>query len=405
MNIKVILDRYFSNLCSYYTNKNNKRDYSIWIFGEWFGNKCSDNVMCFANYMADHFDKYKLYWICNEKCSTDLLNKKIKILRKDSLEAIQIQKIAGVAIMNQGFDDFSSKGNNYLGNAITVNLWHGVMWKKIGFDVYNQKNWLIKLYIETIKKSKNYKMFLSPSEEYTKIFKKAFKIPNSIPILAGLPRNEILYLPDKVKIAKQQIKEKIKLEMGENYSPDIKIITYMPTFRDKMSPTFSFSNLMNNKQFIKLLEDNNAIIIQKAHEANLRRGEELSSGHSKRLINMQDIQPQLLLAASDILITDYSSCFFDFLITDRPIIFYIYDYIYYSTKDRGIYFPKEDILCGECPESENALVIALKNVFENDQYYIKRNQIRETYLTFERKNNCQIIYDAIEKEIGKCNTL
>lgn len=403
MNIKAIINRYLSNLYSYYTNKNNTRDYSIWIFGEWFGAKCSDNVMCFANYMASHFEEYTLYWICNEKCNTDLLNKKIKILKKDSLEAIQVQKIAGVAIMNQGFDDFASNGNNYLGNAITVNLWHGVMWKKIGFDVYNQKNMLIKLYIETIKKAKQYKMFLSPSEQYAKIFKKAFRIPNSKPIFAGLPRNEILYISDEVEMAKQEIKEKIKLEMGESYSSNIKIITYMPTFRDKMSPSFSFSNLMSDQQFLKLLEDNNAVIIQKAHEANLRRGEGINSGHFKRLINMQNVQPQLLLAASDILITDYSSCFFDFLITERPIIFYIYDYIYYSTKDRGIYFPKEAILCGECPENEKALIMSLKNVFENDQYYEKRNQIREKYLTFESKNNCQMIYDAIKKEIETYN--
>ena len=51
------------------------------------------------------------------------------------------------------------------------------------------------------------------------------------------------------------------------------------------------------------------------------------------------------MAASDILVTDYSSCFFDFLILDRPIIHFLYDYDYYKEKDRGLYYEKEGVIC------------------------------------------------------------
>ena len=128
-NVKVILERYISSIVTYNTNKKNNRDYSVWVFGEWFGSKCMDNVLVFANYVASLKKNYKLYWICDSTCNTQKLDPSICIIEKDTPEAIRLLKKAGIAVMNQGYDDFSKLGNNYLGNAITVNLWHAVLWK------------------------------------------------------------------------------------------------------------------------------------------------------------------------------------------------------------------------------------------------------------------------------------
>jgi CDP-glycerol glycerophosphotransferase len=47
------------------------------------------------------------------------------------------------------------------------------------------------------------------------------------------------------------------------------------------------------------------------------------------------------------LITDYSSIFIDFLLTDKPIIFYSYDIEHYLKKDREMYFDYQDIILKE----------------------------------------------------------
>lgn len=81
-NINIILKRYISNLVKYRKNKDNARNFSVWVFGEWFGTKCSDNVLAFANYVAQSTENLDLYWICNNECDTNPLSKKVKILKE-----------------------------------------------------------------------------------------------------------------------------------------------------------------------------------------------------------------------------------------------------------------------------------------------------------------------------------
>ena len=204
----------------------------------------------------------------------------------------------------------------------------------------------------------------------------------------------------QIRNARKILEERIASELGTRVEK-IKIITYMPTFRDKASQGFSFSRLLEDERFLHLIDDYNIIIIQKAHEANIRRGEKFAVNYSDRILNIQDIQPQILLAASDILVTDYSSCFFDFLLLDRPIIFYMYDYLYYANKDRGLYFSKEDILCGLNPEKEDDLITAIQKTITKDEHSGMRQKIKSKYMTFESENNCEIILKNIEDEIVK----
>ena len=116
-----------------YYNRN--RDYSTWIFGEWFGNRCDDNSLYLANYVASRAELgINVFWVAKEDCDTSLLDARIKIIRYDSREARHYFRTAGVVVMNQGMEDFSEKGYNYFDGAIILNLWHGVPWKKIGLD-------------------------------------------------------------------------------------------------------------------------------------------------------------------------------------------------------------------------------------------------------------------------------
>ena len=393
-NIKVIIERYLSNIVTYNLNIHNRRDFTIWVFGEWFGRKCSDNTLIFANYVAHQNNNYKLYWISDKNCKLNLLDSSIKVIEKDSIEAKRILKKAGVAVMNQGYDDFSSIGNNYLGNAITVNLWHGIMWKKIGFDVYDERKLRAKIYINTIKKTKNYKLFEAPSDVYAQCFQKAFRLSEAKAINAGLPRNEIFFDDMAVKCARNKVLKYLKSQNSSKVNNETVIITYLPTFRDKQTGVFSFDEI-NDKSLFDYIKEKNVVILQKLHEVNVKRGEKYGEKNSENIFCVQNFPTQELLAATDILITDYSSCFFDFLLLDRKIIFYLYDYEYYSNKDRGLYYPKEEIVCGPVAFNEKELINAIKESVENDRYSNARKRVRKKYLSYESKNNCKIIYNAI----------
>ena len=74
-----------------------------------------------------------------------------------------------------------------------------------------------------------------------------------------------------------------------------------------------------------------------------------------------------LYVMSDLLITDYSSVFFDYTILNRPVLFYMYDKDTYATDLRGFYFDLEEVLPGPIIESEDALLEAIVNRrFETD---------------------------------------
>ena len=47
-------------------SRGNRTNKNIWVFGEWFGRKCNDNCMYFANYLAEVHPEIKLIWIANK---------------------------------------------------------------------------------------------------------------------------------------------------------------------------------------------------------------------------------------------------------------------------------------------------------------------------------------------------
>ena len=402
MSIGVVVHRWITNQKIYKENCNNKRDYKIWIFGEWFGKKCSDNVMYFANYVAKYGDQnLKLFWLCNYGVDTSGLNEKIEIVDRLSERAVALQRIAGVAFMNQGYDDFSDSGDNYLGNAITVNLWHGVMWKKIGFDSF-PSNLLSAFYINSVKKTKQFSFFCSPSHIYKELFSRAFRIDIENAIDAGLPRNELFFDNKKIMLAKEKLLMRLR-EMGMTFPDDLKIIAYMPTFRDGNKNSFSFAEI-HNVDLERTLVEHNCIIIQKAHEVNVNRGVGYGVEINKRVINIDNILPQELLASSDVLVTDYSSCLFDYLLLDRPIIQFIYDYDYYRNSDRGLYYECDRVNCGAIVKDENSLIFAIKEgLMFPEKRQMNRERVKREFMTNESADNSRFIYETVvEKISGIC---
>src|SRR5690606_25250127 len=67
----------------------------------------------------------------------------------------------------------------------------------------------------------------------------------------------------------------------------------------------------------------------------------------------KDVAP--LLKRADLLVTDYSSIFFDFLLLDRPIVFFPYDLERYFSRDRQFLFPYDEFTPGARVKTEEAL--------------------------------------------------
>lgn len=383
---------------------NAHRDSKLWVFGEWFGERCCDNSRYFANYVASVHPEIRVMWISKDSVNTSSLDARIKVLVMDSDEAKDILCRCGVAIISQGFQDLSSNGFNYVDGAVSVHLWHGVPWKKIGHDGSSKKGLLFALY----KKINDYAFgtdyYTSPSDKYDKIAYSAHGAKAKQIIHAGYARNADFYCPDKIAKGKDRILIELNNISPEFDFSDCKIISYMPTFRNEASHSFSFESLRENKSFARYLEENNAIVIQKAHYVNQSRDRKTVTGGKNRIYSLNNIAAQDLLCASDLLVTDYSGAFFDFLLLDRPIVHYLYDYEYYRTQDRGLYYSKEDVIAGEeAYEKEQLADAIIKNLDNPDLYKERRHKIRSIYMKYDTKNSCEILYKAILNEVKRRN--
>lgn len=391
-----------SKLSVYFKNCKNKRDNHIWVFTEWFGKRCGDNGTFFANHVVNDYPEIKAYWICEKTADTSLLDSKIIVLEKDSQDAEGILKKAAVAVFIQGIEEFTSEGFNYCGNALKVNLWHGVMWKKLGFDMPGESSFLKKTKARIKNGFNRHYLFETPSDLYADVFQRAFLIkPNEL-VKAGQPRNSIFFDENMIKDARVKISEQLANLSGLEINDETKIITYMPTFRDGVEDAFDFTDYSESEALNEYLKQNNVVLIQKAHFVRSEGGKESKS--FSNMITNNNLIAQLLLASTDLLITDYSSCFFDYLLLDRPIIHFMYDYEFYKEKNRGIYYEYQDVICGDAVFKEEDLLECIRENLQNPEKESDlRRKRKELYQKYESADSCRIIAQEVFKRIGVKN--
>ena len=377
-------------ICSF----KDKKDPTIWVFGEWLGKKCCDNCAYFANYVVSKTNSIKVYWICDKNTNTNMLNNKIIVIERDSKAAKDVLKHAGAIFLNQNFTDISSNPYNCYGRALSINFWHGVPWKKIGFDAFKKKDILFHLFCLLQNHLLKTKYYISISDIYEDKLKSAFGITEKNFVKAGFPRNTPFYSKTERNKARDFVLTKISTNHTCNNLEKATIIAYMPTFRDNGNATINLKQSLD-ENFIQWLKENNIFIIQKAHFVDSERKNFIEQ-KNQNLIFINDISATVLMSASDILISDYSSCIFDYLILDRPIIHFVYDYNQYKQKDRGLYFDIEDIKCGSVTNTVQELQNAIKHTLNNPREMSDlRESRRKKIMNFESIDSCEKIYSWV----------
>ena len=347
------------------------RSKNIYIFGAWYGEKFSDNSRALFLYALKNTDK-KCFWVCKSKA----LYQKLKImglpvLRTYSLKGIWYQLRAGVAFSSTGIVDFCRE---LLGGCVHVELWHGVGGgKKIGLDdrLYRENILSARCrfyaWLERYALRKHY--FVATSNEMKKVFQSAFLIPNDHFIFAGQSRNDMFYDPD------YKPETISKAEFGGK-----KVIVYMPTHRKAGQQQLPMDTLLDLPQLNDFCEKNNAVFLIKKHFYHQREKEKLEQYSNIIDITHRAVDSNELLLVADCLISDYSSCTADYLLLDRPVLYYCFDYQAYITQDRDLYWEFEDITPGPKCESFGQLLDAMQNVFDNKQDYAsERKRVRDLF--------------------------
>ena len=235
------------------------------------------------------------------------------------------------------------RGLNVKGrNVFYLNTWHGTPIKKIGNDLSIGKN-----VFKTNVKRWRLDVLLSQSSYEVEVYSRVFGLPLAKIELTGYPRNDVLLENRDMDIVR--IKKFLGVGKGK------KVILYAPTFRESMvdekgnfisSPPIEFDRW---EQFLS----SDFVVLFRAHSA-VNKVLNVQSNSFLIDVSMFDCLNDLMLV-SDILISDYSSIFFDYSIMDKPMLCFAYDYDRYNA-ERGLYFDIRKELSDEIIDNEDQLL-------------------------------------------------
>ena len=371
-------------IISYFYPKNKK----IWVYGAWFGQKFNDNSMCFFKYMLKTHPEINSIWITkNCKIYQSLKQKNYPVEKSNSLKGILLHLKAKVVILTSGKYDVNQ--NLISTNTKTVQLWHGIPLKKILFDTHLEKiyNNFVKylFFLPILKNLLKFDMTISTSYIMKKRFASSFDLSEEIIPITGYPRNDIFFNSTK------------EIQSRE------KIILYAPTHRNegldgKLKEKL---NCMELERVNNSLEEINVKLYLKLHyyEEKILEGLNLSNIIIIKSDPFFDLQEFLL--KTDILITDYSSVYFDYLLLDRPIIFFAYDLEDYKKNDRELYDNYEDVTPGDIVNNWEDVIKSLeKNLKNPDRHSNERKLLCDKYWQHKDGNSSQRVYEAIIKQFN-----
>lgn len=223
-------------------------------------------------------------------------------------------------------------------NTCLIHCWHACgAYKKIGFDA-KRKNYDDISEEKRIKRiHRDISWFVCTSDETAKIYANAFRIPLEKFLIFGSPRLDELIQQKKYSIPSQYT------------------ILYAPTYRT-----------YKNKRYLPKLPD--AKVLRETLTSKLGVNVRLAfRGHPTTPLpkdyngweNWSNFDQNYALSHTSVLITDYSSIFFDFLLFNRPIVFYVPDLKKYIKNERELYFSPYKIFPSTTCSQENELIIML----------------------------------------------
>lgn len=250
-----------------------------------------------------------------------------------------------------------------------IQLWHAEgAYKKFGFSRKDED-------IKISPGHKKYTKAIVSAEAIRSCYAEGFGIDVDKVIATGIPRTDVFY----DESWRSEVTERFRKEHPEINGR--KIIMLAPTYRGtKVSQAYYDMSRVPLDEMRKRFGDE-YVLVTKLHPAaynNMKLRGELLGDDDDFWIDASDVRDvNDILPAADILITDYSSIVFDWLLLDRPIVYYVYDKDEYAG-DRGLYYPFEEYVYGAVATNESELIEALDNREMMDN---KRSAFREKFMS------------------------
>ncbi|PKG22097.1 CDP-glycerol glycerophosphotransferase family protein [Niallia nealsonii] len=347
------------------------------IFESFLGKQYSCNPRAIYEYLKEYHPEFDMYWSVDSRFIENFEEKDLMIVPRFSLKWLFKMARAEFWVSNSRLPLWIPKPKH----TTYLQTWHGTPLKKLAADmdeVYMPGTSTEKYKENFLFEARNWDYLISPNAYSSKNFRSAFQFDKKV-IESGYPRNDILY-DHGTKDNMDELKKKFNLPLNK------KVILYAPTWRDDQfyqKGKYKFDLELDLKKLKKEL-GNEYVVILRMHYL-VAENFDLSpyKGFAYDFSNYEDIRELYLIA--DLLITDYSSVFFDYGNLKRPIIFYVYDIETYRDKLRGFYFDFEKTAPGPLVKTTEEVIDYIKNV-DSMEFTEKYNDFYNTFCYLEDGN-------------------
>ena len=364
------------------------------LFESFMGKNYADNPRAIYEYMLsdDRFNDYTFIWVFDDKQISEylllsseydlakddeeMLNRSNLIkLQEPALERAEIVRYragsyhracarAGIWISNSHLLGYLAlkEGQKY------IQTWHGTPFKRLAHDIEIGKNAnftkreLTELYDED---SRRFTAMISSGPFTTKVYKSSFDLASVNPDCdfweIGYPRND--------RLCNTLSEVTVKLKQEYDLPEDKQIILYAPTWRDNQYQAgigYTYQGKMDFDRLYEKFGSTHVILFRPHYFIAGDFNFEKYKGFVFDACKVNDINDLYLI--SDMLVTDYSSVFFDYAVLKRPILFYMYDLADYKDKLRGFYLDLAE-LPGPIVEEMDSLIDKIVHVPEIDERY------------------------------------
>ena len=371
------------------TLKSEDIDNHLILFEANLGKNYTGNPKYLYEYMISHpeYSKFKYVWAYPDKENCPIPGDAV-IVERGTSEYFHYLAKAKYKINNIRFPLIHKREG-----TVYLNTWHGTPLKKLGFDIEcegPEKHAFAALYQESL----NWDYMTVDNDYGEEKLTGAFRFEGKV-IKKGYPINDIYFDEDRIKRVRERI------EKDYPVTKEKKVILYAPTWRDLRGDYvrgYEFSLPFDTQKLFDAFGDEYVIIVKLHHL--IANNLVIDEKYKDFLINASDEEDIMeLLCKTDILITDYSSVFYDFASARKPMLFYMYDLEEYLNETRGTYIDVHD-LPGEIIRDDEGLIRNIQSIRDgNYAYTAKLKAFCNEFAKYCKGTSCRdVLEEVIDKE-------
>jgi len=360
------------------------KDKHLVVFGSSLGRLLCGNSQALFDYVTNHPCGLRAYYYLRHRPGGVQDHRCVFGL---SWRAIYILLRARTFVSTHGIDDFFPFMCSR--RTLVVNTWHGLPLKTMLFTDKNLSRAGKHFAAHLLKRDD---VFVTPSRLAAWLFSSCFGTDPSKFFLCGQPRNDILF-------AKEQESQLRKLLPRTKLFK--RVVLYCPTYRGfSRVRLFPFDDF-DSKVLDAFLHQHNAGMLVRLHINDIQDDVDLFSDRVLDFGFKVGSDVNHVLSEVDVLITDYSSIYMDFLLTDKPIVFLPYDLEEYKKK-RGLMFDDYDFWTpGLKPQTFHDFLQSLEQAFSHPEEGKQQRQTVNSLLNYYEKGvSCERVIDMIKELVG-----